>query len=268
DAEFAEPADIAADPLGNLYIADRANNRIRKLTPAAVVPPAPVEVFAISNAASMMPSPVVPGALMTIFGAGIGPEAPVHGGLETKLASFEVLFDGEPAPLLYAQSSQINLQAPYSVTGRDQVKIEIREAGESKLTILAPVAAAGPAVFTVAGGKGTVVAIDRDNAYNSALNPAPSGTILTFWATGEGQTTPAGITGRLAGDLLPSPVLPVTLKIGGLPAEILYAGAAPGFAGLMQVNASVPDALPPGTHSLELTVGGVSSQPGVTVVTR
>ncbi|HWR50279.1 MAG TPA: hypothetical protein VN428_04180, partial [Bryobacteraceae bacterium] len=149
DAEFAEPADIAADPLGNFYVADRANNRVRKLTPAAVVPPAPVEVFAISNAASMMPSPVVPGALMTIFGAGIGLEAPVHGGLETKRASFEVLFDGEPAPLLYVQSSQINLQAPYSVTGRDQVKIEIREAGESKLTILAPVAAAGPAVFTV-----------------------------------------------------------------------------------------------------------------------
>jgi uncharacterized protein (TIGR03437 family) len=63
-------------------------------------------------------------------------------------------------------------------------------------------------------------------------------------------------------------VLPVTLKIGGFPAEVLYAGAAPGFAGLMQVNARVPERLTPGTHDIELTVGRISSQPGVTVFTR
>lgn len=268
DAQFAEPADIAADPLGNLYVADRANNRIRQLTPAAVQRPGSVEVSAIANAASMLPGPVVPGALMTIFGAGIGPQKAAHGALETNLAGFEVLFDGEPAPLLYAQWSQINLQAPYSVSGREQVRIEIREGGETRLMILAPVAAAGPALFTVAAGTGPVAAIHRDSTYNSALNPAARGSIITFWATGEGLTTPAGATGRVAADPLPSPVLPVTLKIGGLPAEILYSGAAPGFAGLMQVNGRVPGGLAPGAHEIELTVGGVSSQSGVTVFTR
>jgi uncharacterized protein (TIGR03437 family) len=269
DAQFAEPSDVAADSLGNLYVADRANNRIRQLTPATLEPPTgSVEVSAIANAASMLPGPVVAGALITLFGAGIGPQAAVYGALETKLAGFDVLFDGEAAPLLYVQSRQVNLQAPYSVAGREQVKIEIREAGETKVIILAPVAAAGPALFTVADSTGPVAASHPDKTSNSALNPAPAGSVVTFWATGEGATTPAGVTGRLAGDPLPSPVLPVTLKIGGFPAEVLYAGAAPGFAGLMQVNARVPERLTPGTHDIELTVGRISSQPGVTVFTR
>lgn len=267
-AEFSEPADVTADPLGNVYVADRANNRIRKLTPAAVVPPAPAEVFAITNAASMLSAPVVPGALMTIFGRGIGPQEAVQGALDTSLGGYAVLFDGEPAPLLYAQSSQINLQVPYSVAGRDQVRIEIREGGETTATMLAPVAGAAPGVFTVAGGSGPMVALQGDNTYNTALSPATPGSVITFWATGEGLTTPAGVTGRLAGDPLPRPVLPVTLAIGDRPAEILYAGAAPGFAGLMQVNARVPNGLATGAHSLEFTVGGIASQPGVILFTR
>ena len=57
--------------------------------------------------------------------------------------------------------------------------------------------------------------------------------------------------------------------MGGIEAQILYAGQAPGFTGLMQVNARVPSGfVPPGLLPLELTIGGTASQPGVTIAVR
>jgi uncharacterized protein (TIGR03437 family) len=69
---------------------------------------------------------------------------------------------------------------------------------------------------------------------------------------------------------LPKPNLPVSVKIGGLDAEVLYAGGAPGsVAGLLQVNVRVPPGVVSGNAvPVVLTVGGVSSQPGVTMAVR
>ena len=54
----------------------------------------------------------------------------------------------------------------------------------------------------------------------------------------------------------PSPLLPVTLTVAGFPAQILYAGSAPGAVGLLQVNARVPAGfIPTGPVAAELAVG-------------
>src|ERR1035441_2974870 len=54
----------------------------------------------------------------------------------------------------------------------------------------------------------------------------------------------------------PTPLLPVTLTVAGFPAQILYAGSAPGAVGLLQVNARVPAGfIPTGPVAAELTVG-------------
>ena len=84
-----------------------------------------------------------------------------------------------------------------------------------------------------------------------------------LYATGEGLTHPAGSDGKLATAPFPTPVLPVTLTVGGYPAQILFAGEA---ARLLQINARLPRGFAPtgnvaGVHS----VGTVSSQPGVTI---
>ena len=62
----------------------------------------------------------------------------------------------------------------------------------------------------------------------------------------------------------------VTVSIGGVPATVTYAGAAPGFLqGLLQVNVQVPDDAPAGSADpLVMTVGGLESSSGVTMAVQ
>jgi uncharacterized protein (TIGR03437 family) len=87
---------------------------------------------------------------------------------------------------------------------------------------------------------------------NSASNPAARGSIVVLFATGEGTSAAA-----------------VSLKIGDYIADLLYAGPAPGFPGLMQINARVPAVVAPSsTVPVVLSVGDASSQPGVTIAVQ
>jgi uncharacterized protein (TIGR03437 family) len=105
---------------------------------------------------------------------------------------------------------------------------------------------------------------------NSSAKPADKGSVVVIYATGEGQTNPGGIDGQLAsGPPYPSPMNPVTVNIGGIPAEVLYAGAAPALvAGVMQINVRIPANATSGDNALDVVVGGVHSQPGVTVAVK
>jgi uncharacterized protein (TIGR03437 family) len=64
--------------------------------------------------------------------------------------------------------------------------------------------------------------------------------------------------------------LPAQVRIGGVDAGVEYAGAAPGLvAGVLQINASITENHPIGDAvPVEIAIGGVVSQPGVTVSVR
>jgi uncharacterized protein (TIGR03437 family) len=110
--------------------------------------------------------------------------------------------------------------------------------------------------------------VNHDGTQNGTTNPAAAGSELSLYATGEGQTSPAGVDGKPAAPPLPQPLGAVTVTIGGADAEVRYAGGAPGLiAGVMQVNVVVPAGVS-GTAPVVLTLGGVASQGGVTVVVR
>jgi len=85
------------------------------------------------------------------------------------------------------------------------------------------------------------------------------GEIISVYCTGLGALNPPAITGA------PGPVPPaqtalaVQVSIGGLPAQVTYAGLAPGFAGLYQINAQVPAGTPSGAQPLQASAGGASS---------
>jgi adhesin/invasin len=53
---------------------------------------------------------------------------------------------------------------------------------------------------------------------------------------------------------------PVTVTIGGQPATVTFAGLAPGFAGLYQINATVPTGIAAGNQPVTISVGGKTSK--------
>jgi len=270
------PTGLLVDASGNLWIADTGNNRIRELSPASastsVASQQVTPALALVNAASMLTGPLAPGEIVTIFGLGIGPVTPTSspsGVTPTGLAQTQVLFDGQAAPLFYVQDSEIMAQAPYEIAGKSSVDVEVIYQGQSRGMVTTPVAASAPGIFTVSAGTGLASAGNQDGTLNSPFDPAPRGSIIALYATGEGITNPASGDGQPAVAPYPQSALPVTVTIGGSLAQVLFAGEAPGFSGLMQVNAVVPPNLAStGLVPVTLEVGTAFSQTGVTIAVR
>lgn len=235
----------------------------------------PLQAAGIRNAASLDSGPVAPGEIITLIGAAIGPAIPVKPAASAdspELGGISVLFDGTPAPLLYAGPNQINAIVPYEVSGQDATQILVRSGGQTLAALSMPVAPAMPAIFTIdSSGVGPGAILNQDNSINSPLNPADRGSIVAIFATGTGQTNPPSVDGEIsAGDLPgPAPLLPVSVQIGGKNADVIYSGAAPGLvAGVLQVNCRVPEDIAPGLVSVFLTVGTASSPAGVAMAVQ
>jgi len=268
------PSGVAVDAQGNVYIADTGNNRIRMLAPGqtTVTPPPQLAPVSLTNAASLIPGALAPGEIFSIFGNGIGPASAAigsydsNGMLSTTLANVQVMFNSTPAPLFYVQAQQINAQVPYEMAGQASAQLQVVYQGSTVAQMEVALVDANPALFTLNYGTGNAVVLNQDGTINSAQNAAAPGSIVTLYATGEGQTSPAGATGRSAISPYPRPLLPVSLTIADIPASILYAGDAPGFVGLMQIDAQLPTGfVPSGNLSVVLTLGTYQSPPGVTI---
>jgi uncharacterized protein (TIGR03437 family) len=233
------PAGIGIGANGVFWIADSGNNRIRSLTPVATTSAtAPAATIAVVNAASLATGPIAPGEIITVFGSGFG------------ATGTQLLFDGKAATLFYTSATQINALAPATLSANSSSMLSVVVNGTAVAESSTPVASAAPGIFTTASGTGEAAAINYpDGSLNSAANPAPRGSIVSFYATGQGSSSGA-----------------VTLTVGGYQAQLLYAGPAPGFPGLMQINALIPGGfLGPGIQPVVLSIGGATSQSGVTI---
>ncbi|MEO7143669.1 MAG: hypothetical protein ABI165_09230, partial [Bryobacteraceae bacterium] len=187
----------------------------------------------VLNAASLDSGPVAPGEIVTLIGSGIGPAGelqPATSATSMALGGTRVLFDGSPAPLLYAGPNQINAIVPFGISGQDVTQILVTNGGQVIAGFPIPVSAAAPAIFTRdASGVGPGATLNQDSSVNSPLNPADRGSVVVIYATGAGATDPLGVDGQVTAGVPPRPVLPVSVQIGGIDSEILYAGAAPGL---------------------------------------
>ena len=215
----------------------------------------------IVNAAGFQ-TPVAPGSVISIFGANLS-AAPVAASalpLPVTLGGVSVLVNGRlAAPLFYVSPGQINAQLPYE-TPPGEASLSVN--GSTPVSF--PVAASAPGI--VVYGSNRAVAINQDYTLNSPEHPALPGGWVTIYMTGQGMVTPPVASGAASpGNPVVLPTLPVTAIIGGLPADVLFAGLTPGGVGLFQVNLTIP-ALASGNFPVIVTVGqGHSNAPLISV---
>jgi uncharacterized protein (TIGR03437 family) len=210
----------------------------------------PLLAAGVLNGASLVSGPLAPGEIFTLIGSNIGSP------------STKVSFDGFAASVFYVGTNQINGVAPFELAGRTNTQMQVGANNQVISALVMPVAPQSPAIFTVDGsGSGQGAILNQDSTLNSPSNPALRGTVVALFGTGSGQTNPPGVDGQTGGAFSSIPVLPVSVQIGGVDAEVLYAGTSPGLiGGLLQVNCRVPATVQPGySVPVVLTVGTVSS---------
>lgn len=275
NARFDDPLGMAIESSGAILVADRLNNRIRRLVPASAAAPVElVQEMRTLHAATHQPTAAVPGLMLSLQAPGIGPKDPVSGRrdsggiLETTLANTQVRFDGQPAPILYAQSDLIQVQAPYRIASQLTTQVEVIRDGRTRGAATMTVSPAAPGIFTTGGGAGPAAALNEDLSLNGAQSPSGPRTLLTFYATGEGAADPTPTDGKISEEPYPKPILPMQVTIGGHVAEIVRVIPSATSPGIAQITVRVPDAASGGAQPLVLTAGGVPSQPGVTVFIR
>ena len=140
--------------------------------------------------------------------------------------SGSVTFDGTPAILVFASPTQVNVTVPYSVSG----PAAVLQMGASSVRL--QVAPSAPGIFA---------------ATSAGHN------IVVLYATG---------CGALTSDDLPRCALPISVTVNGEPAQVLYAGIAPGLVqGANQINIQLPDDITFGPLTIVLTAGDADSKP-------
>jgi uncharacterized protein (TIGR03437 family) len=273
-ARFNRTNAIALAPNGDLQMID--NGRVRRLT-GLTPPPAPaISAGGIVNAASLADGSIAPGELVSIFGTNFGATAPQTAAVENnhlpmQLGRTKVLFGGYPGAIVAMTPTQINVFAPSWLEPGESVNVSVQVDTAVSAPVTLPVAKAAPGVSTTdQSGSGPAAALNQDGSVNSSANPAARGTIVSLYGTGEGRVSPSLLWGVLSvSPPLGMPVEPMTVTIGGVNAEVTYAGAAPLLPiGVFQINARIPDSVPPGAAQIVVTVGGVVTVKPVTVAIR
>jgi uncharacterized protein (TIGR03437 family) len=243
---------------------------------AAALPP----IKSVVNAASFVSGPVSPGEMVTIFGTGMGlgtaayaATDPATGKLATTIGGVQVVFNGIAAPMIYASPTQLSAVVPYEMAPVANPSVWINYMGQTSAVYQLTSAATAPGLFAQnSSGSGPGAILNQDNSLNGPGHAAARGSIVQVFSTGEGQTTPQGITGAITTVTLPppqvtpAPVQLVQVSIGGYEALYTYAGEAPGMVvGVMQLNVQIPSTAHSGNLSITVSVGGNISQSGITV---
>jgi uncharacterized protein (TIGR03437 family) len=218
-----------------------------------------------------------PNTLATLFGTdlfgfnatrAVGPGDLENNFLPTMLDRTCLLIDDEQSPLLFLRADQVNFQV--RADGSGEIKLQlVRNCGETyelrSNVVAVPVGPASPDIFAAQiseDGSKSIIAVNATvgglvgpTELGPQYAPAKPGDVITIYVTGLGLTNPPFAPGQLP----PSDAsgaasaVPVTVLIDGIQATVHYAGTAPGFAGLYQINVTVPVTVNIGEVSISIT---------------
>jgi uncharacterized protein (TIGR03437 family) len=205
-----------------------------------------MKIFHFGNAAGgNATARVSPAEVIAIYGPGIGPAAtatatPVNGFYPTTLAGVQVAVNGVDIPLLYVSANQINAVVPMGLPIDAAATVHVFNGPTVSADYPVWIAASEPLAFSPV--------VNQDGTINSKSNPAPGGSIVTFYTTGwQSNFSPLadGQVATVAQDACLGTCKATASTVGGFPfapppialtATVLYGGAAPGFAGVTQFN--------------------------------
>jgi uncharacterized protein (TIGR03437 family) len=279
----ANPSGLAAgDYYGQIQVSSpNAASPVQMVTVRFTVQTAgetPPQVFAggtVSDA-SYSAAPVTPGTLAAIFGMNFtdSTTALVASGYPwpNQLGGTSVTIGGEPVPLYVVTAGQLVAALPFDLPVNTSLPIVVTRNNAVSAPQPVSVIADQPGVFTQAEsglGIGAIEIFRPDGSYEGVAgngNSATAGDVVVIYCTGLGGVNPRAVAGYPAP---PSPLShtidPVTMTIGGVNVPVFFAGLAPGYAGLYQVNGTIPGGIAPNpTAPLVLTQGGQKS-PTVTI---
>jgi uncharacterized protein (TIGR03437 family) len=206
---------------------------------------------------------VAPGSIAAVFGdflTGIASNG-VNLPLPTQMFDFSLQFNGSAAPLFYVSTGQTNVQVPWEASGSVTVTpVFNSQPGTAQQILLVPYA---PGIFTTnAQGTGPGAILDANYNLVSASNPVARGTgLIQIFCTGLGPVTNQPADGAPApSSPLAQTVTGPSVTVGGVTAPMYFAGLAPGFVGLYQVDAGIPSAITAGDEvPVVISIGGATS---------
>ncbi len=176
----------------------------------------------------------------------------------------KLTFDGLAAPILYADSKQINAVVPFEVSAPSTV---VNLEGVRGYVI--PVWPGFPG-YSRPMAAGTVKwrrSIRTEPSTRARTRP-PAGSVIAVYMTGAGAMTPPiadGATGPLRPPF-PMALLGVSAQVNGINAPVQFIGQAPGLiAGVVQANIQIPPGTPSGNASLVVSIGNYQTQTGCTI---
>ncbi len=227
-----------------------------------------IGVGGIVNAASGVPG-VAPGGFISIYGVNFGSGLTVaNTPFPGSLNKTEVFLGGQSLPIYFTSAQQIDAIVPYDIAPNSSQQLIIQTGDALSQPEPVTVAAAQPGVFTEnqsGSGPGAILGQKPGGipALNTAANPASAGDALLIFCTGLGTVSPAVPVGSAAPiSILSNTDNTVTVTVGGNNAQVLFAGLAPGFAGLYQVNVIVPTGIAAADDvPVVLTAAGAVSPP-------
>ncbi len=256
------------DEAGELYVADQRSGDVYLI---AGGPPA-FAAAGVVNAASYAAG-ISPGAIAALFGSGLTAAAGVVAGgnpLPREMLGTSVLVNGIAAPLFAIASlegrEQINFQVPVEIPAGGRATIVVTNNGVASLPAEVDVFPTQPGIFTTDGERAAALHGIGLGPIN-ATNPALPGEVIVLYATGLGPVENQPGTGILAPESpLSRIVVPPLVTIAGQNAAVEFAGLAPLFAGLYQLNVRVPAGVAAGEQAVVITSEGRPSRPAIIAV--
>jgi minor extracellular serine protease Vpr len=209
---------------------------------------------------------VAPGSYISIFGSALSDltdsssTARLPMAIDYVTVSFDVPSAGISVPghLTYVSPSQVNVQVPWELAGQSSAEVKVTINYSYGNVVGVGISNFAPAFFEIATG--VAAALDLNYKVINASNPAVRGQTISLYANGLGPVTNTPASGDPASATsLSLTMSKPTVTIGGVAAPVSFSGLAPGFAGLYQMNVTVPSNIGAGTQPIIVSIGGQSS---------